>query len=181
MDLSGENCWVPEHARAYLRGLGYRLLIEDMEGRMLGWGRWMRAVGDFCDYHDGDGFGQMYEVHRRSIMPAIRVCREWSSLLLNEKTQVVCEDQGATDWLEDFFTKTGFWGRAQETVIRSFGLGTGAFGVFLDMDMKAVKVRHYDARMVVPLTWDAERVTECAFCTRACSEGKPIDQLQIHL
>ena len=81
----------------------------------------------------------------------------------------------------DFFTKTGFWGRAQETVMRSFGLGTGVFGVFLDMDMKAVKVRHYDARMVVPLTWDAERVTECAFCTRAYSEGKPIDQLQIHL
>lgn len=70
-----------------------------MEGRILGWDRWMRAVGDFYDYHDVDGFGRMYEVHRRSIMPAMRVCREWSSLLLNERTQVVCEDRGATDWL----------------------------------------------------------------------------------
>ena len=36
----------------------------------------MRAVGGFYDYRDTDGFGRVYEVHRRSIMPAIRVCRE---------------------------------------------------------------------------------------------------------
>ena len=49
----------------------------------------MRAVGDFCDYRDTDGFGRVCEVHHRSIMPAMRVCREWGSLLLDEKTQVV--------------------------------------------------------------------------------------------
>ena len=179
--LSGENYWVPEHVRAYLRGLGFRLPIEDMEGHIAEWDRWMRAVGDFYDYRDTDGFGRVYEVHRRSIMPAMRVCREWGSLLLDEKTQVVCDSPACTEWLDGFFSQSGFWGRAQETVVRSFGLGTGAFAIWMDTAAHSVRIRHYDARMVLPLSWDAEGVRECAFVTRAFDKGKPIDQLQMHL
>ena len=114
-------------------------------------------------------------------MPAMRVCREWGSLLLDEKTQVACENQVATDWLESFFSNSGFWSRAQDTVEKSFGLGTGAFAIWMDTGSSRLKVRHYDARMVVPLTWDAEGVTECAFVTRAYSRGQAVDQLQMHL
>lgn len=141
----------------------------------------MRAVGDFYDYRDTDGFGRVYEVHRRSIMPAMRVCREWGSLLLDEKTQVMCDAQECTDWLDGFFSATGFWGRAQETVVRSFGLGTGALALWIDTTRREARVRHYDARMVVPLSWDAEGVRECAFVTRAFDRGRALDQLQMHL
>ena len=41
--------------------------------------------------------------------------------------------------------------------------------------------RHYDARMVVPVTWDKEGVAECAFVTRAFYLGRAVDQLQMHL
>jgi hypothetical protein len=176
-----DRYWVPEGVRAHLRALGFRLPLEDMEPHVLEWERWMRAEGEFYDYRDTDGFGRLYEVHRRSIMPAMRVCREWGSLLLDEKTQVACENQAATDWLEGFFGRMGFWSRAQDTVVRSFGLGTGAFAVWMDTARRELKVRHYDARMVVPLTWDAEGVTECAFVTRAYSRGQAVDQLQMHL
>lgn len=37
------------------------------------------------------------------------------------------------------------------------------------------------ARMVIPLTWDEDGVTECAFVTRAFYMGKAVDQLQMHL
>ena len=87
---------MPEGVRGYLRGLGFRLPLEDMKPHILAWERWMRAEGEFYDYRDTDGFGRVYEVHRRSIMPAMRVCREWGSLLLDEKTQVACEDQEAS-------------------------------------------------------------------------------------
>ena len=176
-----DRYWVPEGVRAHLRALGFRLPLEDMEPHVLEWERWMRAEGEFYDYRDTDGFGRLYEVHRRSIMPAMRVCREWGSLLPDEKTQVACENQAATDWLEGFFGRTGFWSRAQDTVVRAFGLGTGAFAVWMDTARRELKVRHYDARMVVPLTWDAEGVTECAFVTRAYSRGQAVDQLQMHL
>lgn len=66
-------------------------------------------------------------------------------------------------------------------MVRAFGLGAGAFAVWMDIRRKVVKVRHYDTRMVVPLSWDSEGVRECAFVTRAFCNGKSIDQLQMHV
>jgi A118 family predicted phage portal protein len=182
MGLGGEEYWVPEGVRGYLRAQGYSTwALEDMEPHIRDWDGWMRAVGEFYDYRDTDGFGRVYEVHRRSIMPAMRVCREWGSLLLDEKTTIACDSQECTDWLSSFFSAANFWGRAQETVVRAFGLGIGAFALWLDTGRKTVKIRHYDARMVVPLSWDTEGIRECAFVTRAFSNGESIDQLQMHV
>jgi hypothetical protein len=141
----------------------------------------MRAVGEFYDHRDTDGFGRVYQVHRRSIMPAMRVCREWGSFLLDEKTIVACENQQCTDWIGSFFSSSNFWGRAQETVARAFGLGTGTFVAWMDMGRKIVKVRRYDAHMVVPLSWDSESVRECAFVMRVFLNGEGIDRLQMHV
>ena len=180
-DLNGAvEYWVPECVRVYLQGLGYVLPLEAMEGFIRTWHEWMQSSGSFYDYKDTDGFGRIYEVHRRSIHPAMRVCREWGSLLLNDKTAVVCEDQGCTDWLGEFFRETGFMPAAQATLVRAFGMGTGAWALWVDPSAKKVRIRQYDARMVVPLTWDEEGVTECAFVTRVFYRGKGIDQLQIH-
>ena len=173
--------WVPEHVREYLRGLGFVLPLDDMEPWIRSWDDWMGARGDFYDYRDKDGLGRVYEVHRRSIHPAMRVCKEWGSLLLNEDVKVVCDDQGATDWIGSFFSSTNFMAQAQATVVRAFGLGTGAWALWVDLDRKKVRIRHYDARMVIPLTWDEDGVTECAFVTRAFYRGKAVDQLQMHL
>lgn len=78
MSELGDECWVPECVRAYLRAAGYSTrALEDMEPHVREWDRWMRAVGEFYDYRDTEGFGRVYQVHRRTIMPAMRVCREW--------------------------------------------------------------------------------------------------------
>ena len=181
MERLDHDYWVPEHVRAYLRGLGFQLPLEDMEPYIRAWDRWMRSLGDFYDYKDTDGVGRVYEVHRRSIHPAMRVCREWGSLLLNDKTAVACEEQACTDWLADWMARTGFLASAQECVVRAFGLGTGAWALWVDAGSREVRVRRYDARMVVPLTWDEGGVTECAFVTRAFWRGKAVDQVQLHL
>ena len=173
--------WVPEHVREYLRAMGFQLPLEPMESHIRAWHEWMQACGSFYDYRDSDGFGRVYEVHRRSIHPAMRVCREWGSLLLNDKTQVVCDDQSCTDWLQGYFEQTGFFPSAQATVVRAFGMGTGAWALWIDAGNRDVRIRRYDARMVIPLSWDEERVTECAFVTRAYYRGQAVDQLQMHL
>ena len=179
--LDEREYWVPEHVRGYLSSLGFHLPIEAMEEYIRSWHSWMGATGDFYNYRDRDGFGRVYEVHRRSIHPAMRVCNEWGSLLLNDKTQVVCESQECTDWLEDFFKETGFMPAAQNAVVRAFGMGTGAWALWIDADARKVRIRHYDARMVIPLSWDEEGVTECAFVTRAFYRGRAVDQLQMHV
>ena len=178
---SMDEYWVPEHVKDYLRKLGFVLPLDDMEPWIRSWDDWMGARGDFYDYRDKDGLGRVYEVHRRSIHPAMRVCKEWGSLLLNEEVKVFCEDQGATDWINSFFSATNFMSQAQATVVRAFGLGTGAWALWLDLDHKKVRVRHYDARMVIPLSWDEDGISECAFVTRAYYRGKAVDQLQMHL
>lgn len=142
----------------------------------------MSARGvQFYDYRDKDGMGRVYAVHRRSIHPAMRVCKEWGSLLFNEEVKVVCENQGATDWINSFFSATNFMNAAQATVVRAFGLGTGAWALWIDLGKRKVRIRHYDARMVIPLSWDEDGISECAFVTRAFYRGKAIDQLQMHL
>lgn len=88
----------------------------------------------------------MYEIHRRSVHPAMRVCKEWGSLLLNEDVKVVCEDQRATDWIGEFFSSANFMAQAQAIVVRAFGLGTGAWALWVDLDRNKVRIRHYDAR-----------------------------------
>ena len=179
--LDEHDYWVPEHVRDYLRTLGFHLPLEAMEEHIRSWHGWMQATGRFYDYRDQDGFGRVYEVHRRSIHPAMRVSREWGALLLNEKTSVVCESQECTEWLESYFARTGFFSAAQATVVRAFGMGTGAWALWIDPDAGNVRIRRYDARMIVPLSWDEEGVTECAFVTRAFYRGKAVDQLQLHL
>ena len=176
-----DGCWVPGHVREWLKGLGFSLPLEDMEPHIRAWDGWMRADGEFYDYRDVDGTGRLYEVHRRSIRPAMRVCREWGSLLLNDHTQVVCDGQECTDWLAGWMARTGFLAAAQECVVRAFGLGTGAWALWVDSRSREVRVRRYDARMVVPLTWDEGGVTECAFVTRAFWRGRAVDQVQLHL
>ena len=171
MQRLDDEYWVPEHVREWLRSLGFSLPLEDMEPHIRAWGRWMRALGDFYDYRDTDGVGRVYAVHRRSIHPAMRVCREWGSLLLNDRTQVACSEQACTDWLAAWMARTGFLASAQECVVRAFGLGTGAWALWVDAGAGEVRVRRYDARMAVPLTWDEEGVTECAFVTRAFWRG----------
>ena len=183
MGEMGENGgWVPEGVRGYLRALGYSCgCAEEMEPFVREWWGWMRAEGPFYSYTDTDGFGRAYEVHRRSLLPAARVCREWGSLLLNDKTQVVCGNQACTDWLASWMAETNFLAQAQACVVRAFGLGTGAWALWADTSRKQVRARCFDARMVVPLSWDEDGVTECAFVTRAWSRGRAVDQLQMHV
>lgn len=176
-----EGFQVPGCVRAALVGEGYSLPLDDMEPWVRSWYAWMRGIGTFYDYRERDSFGRVYEVHRRSIMPAMRVCREWGSLLLSDKTAFSTDSQAATDWLQDFSRRTGLMATAQRAVVRAFGLGTGALALWADLGRKEVRVRRYDARMVVPLSWDEDGVTECAFVTRAYLRGKRVDQVQEHV
>lgn len=155
-----DEYWVSKHVRAYLRGLGFVLPLEPMEEHIREWNEWMRSEGSFYDYYDTDAFGRSYEVHRRSVKPAMRVCTEWGSLLLNDKTICACDNAMVTEWMAAWIEDSGFLQAAQACLVRAFGLGTGAWALWVDGDAGKVRVRHYDARMIVPLTWDEDGCTE---------------------
>lgn len=171
----------PEAALRYIKERGYDEPYGAMAPYINAWHAWMRAEGDFYDYQDRDSDGRAYKVHRRSVRPANRVCKEWASLIMNERTVLGCEGERAAEWLRGYAERIGFLAHGQGLVQRAFGLGTGAWALWLDVGAKEMQVRRYDARMTVPLSWDDDGVRECAFCTRVRHQGRDYDQLQLHL
>ena len=141
-----DEYWVPEHVKDYLRRLGFVLSLDDMEPWIRSWDDWMSARGEFYDYRDKDGMGRVYAVHRRSIHPAMRVCKEWGSLLLNEEVKVVCDNQKATDWINSFFSSTNFMNAAQAAVMR----GKAGLYIYLFSDFVA-KLRYEDGQDAVSI------------------------------
>ncbi len=63
----------------------------------------------------------------------------------------------------------------QATVLRAFGLSTDAWALWIDLNTRKVRIRYYDARMIIPLTWDEDGITECAFVARAFYLGQAVD------
>ena len=172
---------IPQACKDYVRKQGYPVAIEPMESYIEEWYSWLKAEGDFYDYKSKDSAGRVYQVHRLSMHPAQRVCNEWASLILNEDTVINCEQQECTDWLADFFGRKSFFALGQGLIARAFALGTGAWAVWLNVDAGVMQVRRYDARMVLPLSWDDDGVSECAFVTQVSHEGKALDQVQMHV
>ncbi len=172
---------IPQHVRDYVAKAGYEAAGDAMTGYINQWYGWMRADGDFYDYDDKDANGRRYKVHRRSMHPANRVAEEWASLLLNDNTVPNCGEQACTDWLCRYLERENFYALGQGNVQRAFAMGTAAWAVWIDTANRDMRLRRYDARMVLPLSWDDDGVTECAFCTKASKGGKRLDQVQMHV
>ena len=120
---------------------------------------------------------------RFSLRPARKVCREWASLILNEDTEISVDDPAANEWLRDYLDRSKFWAIGQTLIEKAFALGTAAWALWFKVNDGAVtdiKIRRYDARMVVPISWDDDGVSECAFVTRVTIKGKAYNQLQVH-
>lgn len=135
--------------------------------------------------------GRWYTREISSLHPARRVCREWAATILDDDATTFTVDDGgdgastaATDALAAWVAETRFLPVAQMCVERAFATGTGALALWFDVvdgRPARVRARRYDARMVLPLSWDDDGVTECALCTQANVGGRKVDQLQMHV
>jgi A118 family predicted phage portal protein len=136
--------------------------------------------------------GRTFKVERISVKPARMVCQEWASLLMNERTQISAENPKANEWLEDYLESTRFLFSAQGLVERAFALGAGGWALRLeDLQVQQdgtvvpspsarVVVQRFDARHIIPLTYNEETCTECAFRSQVTVGGKRYEQLQTH-
>lgn len=122
---------------------------------------------------------------RYSLKPAKRVCREYASLILTEDTEISAEKPKANAWLQDYLAANSFWPSGQNLIERAFAIGTG--GWVLDYDIRddaqdsKVRIQRNDARMLKPLSWDVEGITECAIADRITHKGKPIERLALYV
>lgn len=168
---------IPEAIISALRGMGYEP-DTSMQEHVRIWREWITATAPFYDSVQVVG-KRRFRVTRMSLHPARRVCREWASLILDDRTTVSADKDRADAWLKGWASRTHFLPRAQGVVERAFGLGTAALALAWDGDR--VVMRDYDARGIVPLSWSPEGCTECAFCSRSSVAGRRVDQVQAHV
>ena len=174
---------IPSCVKDAIKEAGYTANTS-MEGFISTWWQWYTGTTQWYDEGYTTVEGRKKTRRRMSIRPARRVCREWASLILNEGTTITCEGAKAAKWLDWFLDASNFWVNGQSLVEKSMALGTGAWALWFDVrgyTETAMKIRRYDARMVVPLSWDEEGITECAFCTSVSLKGKRAYQLQLYV
>ena len=100
------------------------------------WRDWW--AGKFKPFHEfrewsGDGeTGKLITRELYSMRMGKKVCEDWASILLNEKTEIVVEDKASSDFLQGEDGMAGvlgandFWTNGNALIERSFATGTGA-------------------------------------------------------
>lgn len=172
---------IPACARAEISARGYAL-PPDMSAHIERWYGWYTGSDSWYEERYAGVDGKPRKRRKLSLRPARRVCREWASLIANEMGAGT-DSPMANEWLAGFCEETDLFTLFQRGIERTFAMGTGAMALWFDVreDGASVRVRRYDAKMVVPLTWDEDGTTECAFCTRVAAKGKQAVQLQMHV
>lgn len=173
---------IPTTVLDKLKNLGYEV-SNSMASHIKQWYSWYTGEHKFYKVSYVSASRRKSQRDRYSLRPARKVCKEWASLILNEDTEISVENKSANEWLQEYLDEAGFWFRGQMTIEKAFAMGTGAWALWFNVKDDAVidiKIRRYDARMIVPLSWDEDGVNECAFVTRVSIKGKLYTQLQIH-
>lgn len=179
---------VPSCAERWLREQGHAP-YRDMDADIARWWEWYTGTSKWYDrtavsYEDGGARRARFRCY--SIRPARRVCREWASLMFDDGTRFAADDPAANEWLQGWAASTGLLAISQRCAERAFALGTGALALSFSVPEDAaapvaMRLRRYDARMILPLSWSDEGTTECAFVTEAAVRGQRVTQVQAHI
>ena len=173
-------------AKQYLRTKGYEL-PSVMNGYISEWKGWYMGANNFYTYREVSE-SRTYVYDRKTLYPARWVANQWASLLFNENTEIVSDDEAANLWLEAYLNKAGFLGKGQALVETGFALGTAAwslrFGGLNEHELKSpnasVYIQRHDAEQIIPLTYDEDTLTDVAFISSCVIGGKEYAQLSIH-
>lgn len=128
---------------------------------------------------------------------AKKVCEDWAAILLNEKTEIVVNDEKSNKFLHDSKDKNGildkndFWQLGNSLVEKAFYSGTGAFVIKIDgMKLQGesvikspdanIQIDYLTAHNIIPLTVRNSKVIEVAFASEIFKRGKKYIYLETH-
>ena len=162
------------------------------------WDAWRR--GFFKPFHEfsengAGGFPVKRELYRLNM--AKKICEDWATLILADKTVVTSSDSAVAEWLGGADGEHGFLGEqkfiknAARLVEKAFSLGTGAAilridGVTLDggyltgCPEARLGTVFVDAEHIVPISTENGKITEAAFISESMRDGIPTVYVEIH-
>jgi A118 family predicted phage portal protein len=161
------------------------------------WRDWWR--GFYKPFHEfRELAGEKFKTRKLyTLKMAKKVCEDWASILLNEKTEITVDDNASSEFLQGkdgtggVFGETDFWQLGNALVEKAFYSGTGAFVVKLDgMILQGkniikspdaqLRIDYLTAHNIIPLTIRNGRVIEAAFASEVLERGKKFIYLETH-
>lgn len=163
---------------------------------------WGGFVKDFHTYWELDATNCRKRRRLYGLRMGKKVCEDWASLLLNEKTKIIIDDNAANRFFQGEPEAQGlggiagslnFWDEANSLIEKAFYSGTGAFvlkvdGLLLNSDGTVRKSPdaklHMDflpAGAIVPITVEYGAITEVAFVSVKRSRGREQLYIETHM
>ncbi len=159
---------------------------------------WAGYVKAFHTYREMQENGGYKSRDLYSLRMAKKICEDWASVLLNEKTEIVIDDKATSEFLQGddgtggVFGRINFWEEANALVEKAFYSGTGAFVLKLDgltvsdegnvesSPEAAIRMEYLPGFCMVPLSKRYGIITEAAFVSERTERGKPYVYMEIH-
>lgn len=148
-------------------------------------------VRNFHNYWIYNRPGHKVKREKRSLQMAKKVCEDWADLLFNEKVKITLPKDKDNKVLQGILRKFNLWVLVNRGVEKSFALGTGAFVLSIQnmsTDGKQLNTEHaepslqfVDAHKIYPLSWDNDRITECAFVDYKTEKGQKYAYISMHI
>jgi A118 family predicted phage portal protein len=177
-------------------------ISADYYTRIDEWRQWWAGyVKSFHHFRETTDTGKKKERDLYSMKMAKKICEDWASYLLNEKTRIVVKDKASSEFLQGpeveqstggVFETISFWDEANSLIEKAFYSGTGAFvmkldgisvggsGAVLKSPDAAVRMEYLPALCIFPLTVKYRQITEVAFASENTVRGKRYVYLEIH-
>ncbi len=192
MDIAQITKIISEEIGANIRCDYYRHIEQ--------WRQWWAGhAKSFHSYREMTAQGHKRERKLFSMRMAKKVCEDWASILLNEKTKIVLGDEASSLFLQGengcggVLEGINFWDEANRLVEKSFYSGTGAFVLKLNgLRVKGdgtvqkspdaqMQMDYLPAFCIVPISVRYGKITEVAFVSEEQVRGKTRIYLEMHL
>lgn len=175
---------------SWLEQMGYPAasVTTPMDASVATWWSYVNTEARFYVREEHDPNGKLIKVPVRSCTPAGMVCEDMAGLIYNERASVSIPDDDVADgWLQDWLAMTMWSDRAPLAIERMCETGTAAWALHIrglqsvgrSGSLDVVPIR-YDARQIIPLSWEVDRCTDCAFIADVWLRGERCTQVEVH-
>lgn len=165
-------------------------------GRISEWGKWW--AGFYKPFHQFEELcgDRLVQRDLYSMKMGKKVCEDWASLLMNEKTRVDAGEANQKFLLGEnssggLFRDIAFWLRENELIERAWATGTGAAvlrfenmpvenGAIRPDENSHIRVAYLTADRIIPISADDRGVRDVVFVSESMLHGKNYIYLESH-
>lgn len=182
-------------ASKWFKSLGYddADLHTPMDPYITKWWSYIQQEGTpfyWLEEPDSQNPKQKNKIKVRSCTPASMVCDDMAGLIYNETAAIsldAIDDKTTVGWLDQWLDITMWHDRAPLAIGRMCSTGTAAWALHVSgftetgkSPMLKVRPMRYDARSIIPLSWEADDCIDCAFLATVYIHGKKCSQIEVH-